>query len=796
MSNLVALPFKKTYSIDVKEPVRNYLLVNGSNHPDAFRNDINKWQNLRKEGVGGIVHVDRVNAALSYHAHLLSVLTKLPTDIQLEISYAPVFSPTSLPVTLRNIAFERAAVLFNLAALYSQLAASEDRSTADGIKRAIPNYQQAAGTLSYLRSSALSKLVFVPDDEELPLDLSESFIAGLEWLMLAQAQECWWQNAKLSNFKNPLLAKLAAHTAALYRSAITTIRDASPAIQHLFPSGWLPHIEAKRYHFEAVSHYRQSLGELEASNYGAELARLEQARIAAKQAYDIARRGKVAPAVLHDVQTLLDTVQKDYARAERDNDLIYHDDIPAASALPPIPHSAIAKLTVVSGLLNPESVLGLDGPIFAEMIGWGAQEAINIYNDRKHNLVREKIVDAAQRLKDEADGTLRSLNLPSALEALERSAGLPPSLLQKAEQVRLEDGPGKIEASIADVQRLAQQDTNLLDEAMDILDNEASEDEAARNDQSFDRPPSHELNVEFIEKERRYRDILGRAAASDETVRQKWDEWEANIVQLTEDEADLEAAVPSSSLTPSSRSSSEAAEALKHSRALRVALEALDTLHRELQDFVRRAQSLAEADDVYPRILNAASGLEKLAEVKPEMFEDVLDEELAKYDKFIEENNKAEGKQAELLAAIERRNEQFLQSRREDPSIKAREHALRSLDLSYQKYREIVKNLNEGIQFYNDLAQIFIDFKASCKSWSQQRSAEIHSITRSLQSVSLQNDDTKPESPPRVQGRSSSRLPALTSNDWALKRFPYPLLQGGVDLYLHFNRGCCDGRCS
>ncbi|KAJ7739760.1 BRO1-like domain-containing protein [Mycena maculata] len=778
MSNLLALPFKRTYNIDVKEPVHKYLLENGAHHPDAFRNDINKWQSLRKEGIGGIVHVDRVNAALSYHAQLLAVLTKLPADIQLEISYAPVFAPTRLPVTLRNIAFERAAVLFNLAALYSQLAASEDRSNADGIKRAIPNYQQAAGTLSYLRTSALPKFIFAPDDEELPLDLSESFVLGLEWLMLAQAQECWWQNAKLSNFKNPLLAKLAAHTSALYRSAITTIREAFPSIQHLFPSGWLPHIEAKQYHFQAVSQYRQSLGELEATHYGVELARLDQARVAAKQAFDIARRGKVAPAVLQDVQSLLDTVHKDYARAERDNDLIYHDDIPAASALPPIPHSVIAKPTVVPGLLNPESVVGPEGPLFAEMIGWGAQEAINIYNDRKQNLVKDQIADAAQRLKDEADETLRSLNLPSALEALERSVGLPPSLFQKAEQVRLENGPEKIEASMEDVQRLAQQDTHILDEAMDILDTEASEDEAMRRDPSFNRPPSHQANVELVEKERRYRDILRRAADSDETVRQKWDEWEGNIVQLTADEADLEAAVPSSTLSPSTRSNSEAAEALKHSRALRVALEALDTLHRDLQDFVRRAQSLADADDISSRILSAASGLEKLAEVKPEMFEEVSDQELAKYDKFLEEIGKGESKQAELLTTIQSRNEQFLQSRREDPSIKAREHALRSLDLSYQKYREIVKNLNEGIQFYNDLAQIFNDFKATCKSWSLQRSSEIHSVTRSVQVTSL-HDDLEPEEeplapPPPVARRSTARLPALTSSDWGFEEVPLP----------------------
>ena len=68
---------------------------------------------------------------------------------------------------------------------------------------------------------------------------------------------------------------------------------------------------------------------------------------------------------------------------------------------------------------------------------------------------------------------------------------------------------------------------------MDILDNEASEDEAARKRAKIGRPPSHEANVELVEKEKRYRTILGQAATSDESVRQKWDEWESNIIQLT-----------------------------------------------------------------------------------------------------------------------------------------------------------------------------------------------------------------------------------------------------------------------
>ena len=68
---------------------------------------------------------------------------------------------------------------------------------------------------------------------------------------------------------------------------------------------------------------------------------------------------------------------------------------------------------------------------------------------------------------------------------------------------------------------------------MDILHSEASEDEAARKGISINRVPSHQANVDLIEKELRYRTILAEAAASDESVRQKWDEWEESITQLT-----------------------------------------------------------------------------------------------------------------------------------------------------------------------------------------------------------------------------------------------------------------------
>lgn len=196
---------------------------------------------------------------------------------------------------------------------------------------------------------------------------------------------------------------------------------------------------------------------------------------------------------------MLDVLQKNLARAERDNDLIYHQDVPASSAISPIQEVVMVQCNVPPGLLDPKSIIGSDHILFGDMLGWGAREAVStsryvwtkvfnfmvcdtdIYNDTKQSLVKECITDVAQKLDDEADRfvqtswlslpsidaryrTLRSLNLPSSLEALERPIGLPPSLLKKAEEVRLEQGPERIETYLDDVQRLARRVMAVLDE--------------------------------------------------------------------------------------------------------------------------------------------------------------------------------------------------------------------------------------------------------------------------------------------------------------------------------------------
>lgn len=106
MSNLLAVPFKHSSAIDIKDPVKNYIQNNSGTHPDEFKSDIARWQTFRRDALGTAVHVNAVDPILlsvtnsshlpplidlsnSYHAQLLFILSKLPTDVRLHDPVAP-----------------------------------------------------------------------------------------------------------------------------------------------------------------------------------------------------------------------------------------------------------------------------------------------------------------------------------------------------------------------------------------------------------------------------------------------------------------------------------------------------------------------------------------------------------------------------------------------------------------------------------------------------------------------------------------------------------------------------------
>lgn len=111
--------------------------------------------------------------------------------------------------------------------------------------------------------------------------------------------------------------------------------------------------------------------------------------------------------------------------------------------------------------------------------------------------------------------------------------------------------------------------------------------------------------------------------------------------------------MPSTTISSAAIATVQGKQTQTHARALRVQIEALDDVHRAREQLVRRAQALADADDIRDRVLRVAAGFERLVEVEPAMFEDVSDEELAKYDKFLKEMGEIEQRQNGILSEIQ-----------------------------------------------------------------------------------------------------------------------------------------------
>lgn len=161
--------------------------------------------------------------------------------------------------------------------------------------------------------------------------------------------------------------------------------------------------------------------------------------------------------------------------------------------------------------------------------------------------------------------TLQSLNLPGALQAVERPIGLPPSLLGIAQDVRRERGAERVRKLMDSIATLRSRTDSSLNEVrlislcphstrtrgltlllftspgqiLDLLDQEAEEDETLRAKYSaghWRRPLSHEVNGPLIAQIDLYRKTLQAAGESDAIVRQKWDQWEEKIEILGGDE--------------------------------------------------------------------------------------------------------------------------------------------------------------------------------------------------------------------------------------------------------------------
>lgn len=766
-------------------------------HPDAFTDDLREVARIRGQVVRMDVHVSSVGAAQRYNAQLAFMITKFPPDIDLafpwtiafppalslfSVSLVPDTSPPGSPsassvpvkpyakttsssqvVAQPNLHYERAAVLFSLAALYSSLGTQEARSEGESIKRAIAAFQASAGVLQYILTELTPLLtpLFVGKNARFSdPDLQPVMLSCLRDAMLAQAQECFWQKAVVDRLKDATIAKLAARVSELYAHALDfaetggAIEPSEPGAPRgcELPREWINHMTIKRWHFSAAAHFRKSTDDLGANRYGDELGRLKVAESDVKKALDSSRAG-VSDALQNDLKSLHGAIQSNLQRATKDNDLIYLEAVTPALKLAPIPAAAMVEAKIPSEIANPIPLLrdapqpAFGKPLFQELVPYGVHVAVSIFDERKDAFIREEIELKREELDGLASSTLQSLDLPGSLQALEQPAGLPPTLMRKSDEIRSEGGLQRLRAVSSDVMRVAQIAFDVWNEIAGLVQQApapATVDHLA-SAQMADR---HRLQADaFAGQVDEYRQTLEQARSSDQIVQQKLNEWSEVLDVLGKGQEALDRFVPGQN-----RAVSITGEQNTAVRALRVELEGLDDLMDARTAIYEEAKSMARRHDVRPSVMREAaiiaSGGQAPMIIEAAHFEPLFERELAAYERFRREMQASEQTQEQRLEAIAERNAAFLQARRVDSTVRKRQDALQMLDLGHAKYREISANLIEGLKFYNAMVKMLHDLRENVLGWVHQRQGEMADLTaRMAQQASITQRDAEPSQP-------------------------------------------------
>uniref|UniRef100_T1JPL0 BRO1 domain-containing protein n=1 Tax=Strigamia maritima TaxID=126957 RepID=T1JPL0_STRMM len=144
------------------------------------------------------------------------------SDIQIAFKWKDAFDKGSffggrMELTASSMAYEKVCILFNVAAMQSQIAASQNTETDEGLKLMAKLFQQASGIFNHLINIVTSSI-----QQEPTPDLSPDTLSALSSLMIAQAQE--------NRMKDAIIAKITAQVEDRFADALEQMQK-----KHLKP---------------------------------------------------------------------------------------------------------------------------------------------------------------------------------------------------------------------------------------------------------------------------------------------------------------------------------------------------------------------------------------------------------------------------------------------------------------------------------------------------------------------------------------------------------------------------------
>ncbi|KAI7886741.1 BRO1-domain-containing protein [Lichtheimia hyalospora FSU 10163] len=547
----ISVPPKRTQDVDWIYPLKHYIAHVYQEDPEKYNEEAHMLNRLRQDTRGAGKDNTGRDLLYRYFGQLELLDLRFPVDeknVKVLFNWYDAFN--GRPTAQYSLAYEKASIIFNIAATLSAIAAIQNRGEAEGRKKAFNYFQAAAGMFQYINDNFLH----APSQ-----DLSRETVKVLTELMLAQAHECFLESSVREKKKDGLVAKLASHTVWVYGNVVDELQDAVSRGAGIDKS-WITLCQIKHKYYQSLAQLHKAATCEAESHYGEQVARLKAGEASAKEA-----SGKLCTSLISQVQssgnnvdgtlpadsgtvmqemtkTLAATCEEKCTAATRDNDMIYHDNVPQESILTPIDRLKAVKPTPISDLYGPNDISKVIGPdIFAKLVPLSVHESASMYSEEKAKLLRGES-ERCDLAKAELQTALDYMKLPGSLDKFTRQQDQSVDDLmvptketkQWADDIASDDTRTSIQELMETLEGFKRHASQKLDQATFGLDKEMHECESMRvkyGDQ-WTQQPSSQITSDFRRDIKNHRTTLQTAAQSDGDILQRYEGVKEDIAVL------------------------------------------------------------------------------------------------------------------------------------------------------------------------------------------------------------------------------------------------------------------------
>ncbi|KAH0692165.1 hypothetical protein KY285_019262 [Solanum tuberosum] len=723
---MLTIPEKKTVSLDLYRPLRNYIVYNYSEREaQNLEDDLQTLKQFRSDierGPNESSLPARRDLLQNYYKALCAVESRFPISPDQDHINSVTFTwydafKNKLKAAQQNIYLEKAAVLFNLGAVHSQMGLGFDRSSVEGRRQGSHSFIAAAGAFAFLRDNVAMKASMGSSNT---VDVSVECAGMLERLMLAQAQECVFENSIAKGNTPGVCAKISRQVGLFYEEALAAL-NVAPLNQH-FDKAWLAHVQLKASLFYAEACYRYSLELHEKEEIAEEIARLNSGVNALSEARKTSPRG--APQQLLDAITKLEASSNlNLEKAIKENDRVYLMRVPPASSLPPLAAFSLVKPMQMNDILDASKE-----KMFSSLVPDNSAKALSRYTEMVDDVIRTQ-AEKLQQGSELARVRLREMDLPDSILALEGNLSLPVALKEDVEAVQICGGPAALDAEMQQLRDLKRVNQELLVQTEELLQKESTEDTQFRTQfgTRWTRPQSTTLTKNLQDRLNRFAANLKQAAESDTRIERSVRDHAALMSIL--DCRPIESALPTLARPILSLDATEDAIV----GALKQSLRQLETLGAQRAGLEDMLKEMKRKDDILPKLMTFTGSQE-----------DLFRKEMAKYDHLCEEISQNLEAQEQLLLQIQAQNDQFASIFNLEDYKVSRERIYKQIEVAIMKYQEIKENINEGLKFYVTLQEAITNVKQQCSDFVMTRNMQcremMEEVQRQISGLSFQDN--------------------------------------------------------